>query len=188
MSAPPWNVKWVLPSRNVFWRIRTPYKPSIVTVGTHHCHLQKNSKVFISSMPCKFSKIWEQNFSYYTDKLLALHWYSISQTYIWQSAKRTQRYKSKVQLKGTTVSKMSQVNFSSCGYFMAVIYNFRTCAISLPKGCSNQVSKTFETYLLSNQWDKFAKSGMQPSSSLPNISCNNHHHSLQPSWRRIFSA
>ena len=34
---------------------------------------QKNSNVFISLMPCKFSNMLEQNFSYCTDKLLSKH-------------------------------------------------------------------------------------------------------------------
>ena len=34
---------------------------------------KKNSKGFISLLPCKFSKILEKNFSYYTDELFSLH-------------------------------------------------------------------------------------------------------------------
>ena len=48
-------------------------EPSIVTVGTHHHHLQNNSKVLILFMPCKFSNRLEQNFIYCTEKLLSLH-------------------------------------------------------------------------------------------------------------------
>ena len=63
----------------------------------------------------------------------------------------------------------------------AAIHHYRTYVSFLPKGCSSQFPKLFETYYLSYQRDKFVKTVVQPSSSL------REHHLLQPSWRCIFS-
>ena len=57
----------------------------------------------------------------------------------------------------------------------AIHRDYRDCVNFLPK-----VSKIFKTYFLSYQRDKFVKTFVQPSSSLPE-------HQLQPSWGRIFS-
>ena len=72
---------------------------------------------------------------------------------------------------------MSQSNFVSlCGYLSAAIHHdYRACANVLPKECSSKVSKIFKTYFLSYQRDKFVKTVVQPSSSLPE------HQQLQPS-------
>ena len=127
--------RWVPPS----WGLITATSP-------------KNSKVFISLMPCTFSKILEQNFSYYTDKLLSLHWFLINEhlkvvknSNIWQSAKRithteehTQRSKC-VKFPDSYFenhhrnAKMSQSKFVSlCGYFMScdTLWLSRLCELS----------------------------------------------------------
>ena len=70
----------------------------------------------------------------------------------------------------------------------AIIELVRIFSNSLPKGCSSQVSKIFETYFI---WVIGGQARQNPSwnprNPSRNIVCNHRHHLMQPSWQRIFS-
>ena len=160
-------------------------------------------------MPCKFSKILEQNFSYYTDKLLSLHWYFIS-----QNLKVCQKWKyltvskthhshrgtySKVQmcqisrlLLWKSVQECQNVTIEF--YFIMQIFYELRCTVII------EIVWTFYLKIVPAKFQKYSKhiswviSGTSssklscnPRHPSRNISCNHRHHLLQPSWRRIFS-
>ena len=134
--------RWVPPS----WGLITATSP-------------KNSKVFISLMPCTFSKILEQNFSYYTDKLLSLHWYLISehlkvcQKLVIFDSQQNASLTPRNILKGPNVSNFQTLTlkitpgmpkchnrnlFHYADILWAVIHcDYRDCVNFLPKECSS---------------------------------------------------
>ena len=159
-------------------------------------------------MPCKFSKILEQNFSYYTDKVLSLHKYVIS-----QNLKVCQKYKyltvnkthhshrgtySKVQMcqiSRKILSKSHQecqnVTIEFC-FIMRIFYELRYTVIikivwtfylkSVP--AKFQKSSKHISWVISGT--SSSKLSCNPRHPSRNISCNHRHNLLQPSWQRIF--
>ena len=128
--------------------------PNVLIVGTHHHHLPKNSKVFISLMPCRFSKRLQQNPSYLADKHLSLHQYLISQNInkrqninIWQSTKRiahTEQLTPKsscVKYQGSNFKKSLQ-EFQKC--HNRILVHFMTCDTPFSSVCEHSPLRVFQ--------------------------------------------
>ena len=160
-------------------------------------------------MPCKFSKILKQNSRYYTDKLLSLHWYFISQNlwvcpkYKYLTVTKTHHSRrgtySKVQmcqmsrlLLWKSPQECQNVTIELC-FIMRIFYELRYTVIIeivwnfyLKSGPAK-----FQKYLRHISWVISgicsSKLSCNPRHPSRNISCNHRHHLLQPSWRRKFS-
>ena len=162
--------------------------------------------MFISLVPCKFSKILEQNFSHCADKLLSLHIYLISpnlkirQKWKYLTVSKTHRPHrgtySKVQL--CQISRltlkitpgMPKCHYRILFHFVDVLWaaihcDYRTCANFLPKEWSSQKYLKKISWVISGT--SSSKLSCNPHHPSQNISWNHRHHLRQPSWRRIFS-